>query len=201
MREVADAWRHRPLVWIGTALPLMQMLLLLFDRATHLGWLPEQLGIHTSDVFLFVGLNAAVLFMIFGGKQKTKWTVALFFVVFLFSDVRNYFQWIAYPQYAAREISADLQQRVGQGVLTGQWAPELSLENRINVVPVSHGFVNTEKPFEKYGITHILVWRYPLGGEKFEQWYPHEFIAFKPVASYKIKDSDLVLYEKAGVGE
>jgi hypothetical protein len=61
---------------------------------------------------------------------------------------------------------------------------------------VWYGFVNSNHPFEKYGITHVLAWRYALGGEKFEQWYPEEFRHFHAVCTYRIKDSDLVLYER-----
>jgi hypothetical protein len=105
-------------------------------------------------------------------------------------------KWKLNPEYAATEISADLQRRVGNGVLAGQWAPELCLENKVRTVPVWRGFVNHEDPFGKYGITHVLQWEYALGGEKFAEWYPEAFRNFKPVTKYRIKDSDLVLYEK-----
>src|SRR5262249_4366576 len=109
-----------------------------------------------------------------------------------------YLQWILNPQYNAVTISRDLQNRIGTGVLTGQWAPELCLENHLRAVPAWYGFVNSDRPFEKYGITHLLLWRYPLGDEteRFKQWYPQDFQKYKPVAEYTIKDSDLVLYER-----
>jgi hypothetical protein len=102
------------------------------------------------------------------------------------------------PQYAAVEISADLQDRIGSGVVSGQWASELVLENELQAVPVWKGFVNSERPFERYGITHLLLWRYPLGDElvKFTEWYPEEIKEFEPVAVYRIKDSDLHLYRR-----
>ena len=102
------------------------------------------------------------------------------------------------PEYAAATISRDLQQQVGSGAVTGQWAPELCLENKVRAVPVWYGFVNWQDPFQKYGITHLLLWRYPLGDETklFQQWYPQDFLKFHPVKSYFIKDSEIVLYQR-----
>jgi 4-amino-4-deoxy-L-arabinose transferase-like glycosyltransferase len=194
--QIAAAFRRAPVLWLGMSLPVLQFVILLFDRIAHRGWVPIQLGIHLSDILVFLTLNLAVIIVLLASKQRLKWSVVLFFFAFLASDIRNYLIWMIEPKYTASEISSDLQNRVGNGVLTGQWAPELCLQNHVRVVPVWHGFVNSENPFAKYGITHVLVWKYPLGGEKFEQWYPKEFQQFQPVTMYKIKDSDLILYEK-----
>ena len=124
------------------------------------------------------------------------WIAWGFVIVFLFSDFRNYSAWMLKPQFAALEISKDLQARAPHGVITGQWAPELCLGNDLRAIPVWRGFVNSHDPFRKFGITHVLQWKYPLGGEKFEEWYPEDFRNFRVVTKYRIKGSDLILYER-----
>lgn len=190
LEDLSEAARKKPWMWLGLFLPAVQILLVVMDRWLSLHLVPEQLGIETPDALLFL-LLTPILFL-----RKRQWILLAFLAVFLLSDMRNYIQWTASPVYSAREISQDLQARVKDGVITGQWAPELCLENRLRVVPVWYGFVNSENPFVKYGITHVLVWRYELGGEKFEEWYPDEFRQFHPVTEYRIKDSTVVLYEK-----
>ncbi len=188
--------KSRLLLLVGILVPAAQMSFVLFDRLFSWNILPEQLGIQATDAVIFLLLSAAVPLILIRAREKARWMILAFALAFLGSDMRNYLSWIQKPEFAAAEISQDLQKRVGNGVLTGQWAPELCLENKVRTVPVWHGFVNSEQPFQHYGITHILLWEYTLGGEKFEEWYPQDFQKFRPVAKYKIKNSDLILYEK-----
>ncbi|HSE42188.1 MAG TPA: hypothetical protein VLH08_15595, partial [Acidobacteriota bacterium] len=127
-----------------------------------------------------------------------KWIPLILFFGMIFSDGRNYLHWMIRPEYNAVEISKDLQQRIPDAVISGQWAPELVLENDLRAVPVWKDFVNSDRPFQRFGITHLLLWRYPLGDEleKFSEWYPDELKQFRPLHLYRIKNSDLLLLEK-----
>ena len=194
-RELASGFEERPTrlyLLIGMLIPSAQLGFVLADRWSGWNILPSQLGIQSWDIITFLALTVVFILM----NKKVSWMVLSFAVAFLLCDMKSYLSWALQPEYAAVELSRDLERRVGKGVLTGQWAPELCLENQVRVVPVWHGFVNSEEPFERYGISHVLVWEYPLGGEKFDQWYPEEFRQFLPVAHYRIKNSDLVLYER-----
>jgi 4-amino-4-deoxy-L-arabinose transferase-like glycosyltransferase len=182
--------RVRWLVVAGLLLPVMQIAFVLLDRFAGWNYVPPQLGIHSFDAILFIGFSAVVLI---AKPRKIGW---IFLAVFLLSDLRNYSAWMLHPQYSALKISHDLQNRAPKGVIAGQWAPELCLGNDLRVVPVWRGFVNSGDPFQKYGITDVLQWKYPLGGEKFEEWFPQEFQKFQLVTKYRIKDSDLYLYER-----
>ena len=200
IREVSDNFRTgRTPMWlaIGLLLPAVQFVFLIFDALLNWRIVPSEAHIQMADAFIFLALTAITPFLLIK-KKPIRIFVSVFFVAFLLGDMRSYMQWVLNPQYNAVEISQDLQKRIGTGVLTGQWAPELCLENHLRAVPVWYGFVNSDRPFEKYGITHLLLWRYPLGDEtkKFKQWYPQDFQKYKPVAEYKIKDSALVLYER-----
>lgn len=200
IQDLADSFRSpraRALLLLGIAIPSIQCLFLLGDA--FLGWklVPPELGLQSSDAILFLILTGVMLWM--WTRSSPKWIVVAFLIAFCAGDLRSYLRWAMDPPYQAVEIAQDLQQRVGAGVIAGQWAPEVCLENRVRVVPVWHGFVNSDHPIQKYGITHLLLWRYPLGDEteKFREWYPVDFSRFHPVAEYTIKDSILVLYEKS----
>ncbi|PWT87665.1 MAG: hypothetical protein C5B54_11935 [Acidobacteria bacterium] len=191
-RELSEAIRRRPVVWIGLAIPALQILFVLADRALQWNLVPVQLGIQTLDAVLFLLLTISAFFLF----RKPVSVFFAFFLVFLAGDMWNFVNWQIHPEYQAVTISSDLQKRIGNGVVAGQWAPELCLENRVRAVPVWYGFVNSKSPFQRYGISHLLVWRYALGGEKFEEWYPEDFKNFEPVTRYTIKDSELILYER-----
>jgi hypothetical protein len=191
--------------WIlfGILIPFAQILLLLLDRWTGSGYFPDELGIHSVDAIAFLLLSIFVVWIYIRAPEKTKWIWLAFVFVFICSDIRSYLQWMLRPEYAAISISRDLQTEVRSGAVTGQWAPELCLENKVRAVPVWYGFVNSKDPFRTYGITHLLLWRYPLGDETklFKQWYPSDFPRFQAVKSYFIKHSELVLYERRNESE
>jgi hypothetical protein len=188
--------RFRLVLWIGIALPVLQISFVLVDRWLIWNQVPPQLGIHTFDALLFLLLSFVAMFCFM--KNKTKWIPLILFFGMIFSDGRNYLHWMIKPEYNAVEISKDLQQRIPDAVISGQWAPELVLENDLRAVPVWKDFVNSDRPFQRFGITHLLLWRYPLGDEleKFSEWYPDELKQFRPLHLYRIKNSDLLLLEK-----
>jgi 4-amino-4-deoxy-L-arabinose transferase-like glycosyltransferase len=188
--------RFRSLIYLGIILPPLQLGIVLLDRIAKWNIVPEQLGIHSIDAVLLILLSGVLIWTLKGGGVRRKYLAWAFVAVFLLSDLRNYLSWMVKPEYAAVQISRDLENRAPHGVLTGQWAPELSLGNKLRAIPVWQGFVNSRKPFQRFGITHILQWQYPLGGEKFGQWYPDDFQHFHFVTKYRIKDSDLLLYER-----
>jgi 4-amino-4-deoxy-L-arabinose transferase-like glycosyltransferase len=198
IQDVADSFRSprsRALILIGIALPSIQCLFFLADAWSGWDMIPQQAGIQASDAALFLMLTGVMVWL--WKRPNPKWVVVAFLIAFAAGDLRSYLRWVMDPPYQAVEIAKDLQRRVGTGVVAGQWAPEVCLENKVRVVPVWHGFVNSDHPIQKYGITHLLLWRYPLGdeAEKFSEWYPEEFRLFHPVTEYTIKDSKLVLYE------
>ena len=189
--------RFRFLLWVGVAIPVIQIAFVLADR--WLGWhiVPDQLGIRTSDAIIFVLIS--IFGTIFLMRNKAIWIPAVLIAGMLLSDGRNYLQWMIVPDRSASEISHDLQNRIPNAVLAGQWAPELVLENRLRAVPVWKDFVNSDQPFQRFGITHLLLWRYPLGDEflKFSEWYPDDMKKFVPVKEYRIKNSELILYQRS----
>lgn len=187
----------RLLLWAGMLVPAAQFSFLVLDDVFHWQIVPAEVRSGNFDAIVFLFLTAAGM-VILASKVEMKWMVFAVVLAFLLGDLRSFTTWTIHPSYQAEDVAADLQQRVGSGVIAGQWAPEMCLENRVRVVPVWHGFVNSEDPIRKYGITHLLLWRYPLGDEvqKFQEWYPEEFKQFTEVKEYTIKNSTVVLFEK-----
>lgn len=190
------ARKERLLVWLGILLPAVQFVFVLLDRWAAWGIIPDQLGVSHWSILIYLILTIVVPTILLKSKNPLKLVLVIFVTCFLVTDMKDYVQWKINRQYAALHISRDLENRVGAGTVTGQWAPELCLENHVKNIPVWHGFVNDRDPFARFGITHVLQWEYELGGEQFSEWYPKEFSKFHEVARYRIKNSDLVLYEK-----
>ena len=205
LNSIASAMQSRRTrvgILLGVLLPAVQALLLLGDRLAGSRVFPQELGIHTFDAAIFAALSAGLLWVLLFSPGKTKWMAWAFLAAFILCDLRSYAGWMMRPEYGAETISADLELRLGnRAVVAGQWAPELVLENRLRAVPVWKGFVNSNDPFLRYGITHLLLWRYPLGDElvKFNEWYPEDMKGFRKVAGYTIKNSALELYQREDV--
>ncbi|HSP06921.1 MAG TPA: hypothetical protein VLR94_07070, partial [Acidobacteriota bacterium] len=187
LEDVAAAMKKgRTRLWmtLGLLAPAAQAAFVLIDRYGGSGKIPAQVGIRSVDAIALIILSLLSLAaLIFAGKSSRTIRVA-FLAGFLLCDLRNYAGWMIHPQYSAMNISADLQTRINGGVVSGQWAPELVLQNRLTAVPVWKNFVNSEDPFRRYGITHLVLWRYPLGDEaaKFTEWYPEEMKRFHKIA-------------------
>ena len=199
LKEITRTWntmKWRYLLYAGLLLPVVQLLFVLIDRLAGWNFVPSQLGIHPLDIVLFLILSAILIWSIRSGDSKVKYAAWAFVAVLFLSDLRAYLTWMLKPQHASMEIAKDLERRAPNGVITGQWGPELCLPNRLRVIPIWRGFVNSKASLQELGITHILQWKYPLGGEKFEEWYPEDFKRFQFVTKYRIKDSDLILYER-----
>jgi 4-amino-4-deoxy-L-arabinose transferase-like glycosyltransferase len=190
-------FRSRIVIYFGALLPVAQILFVLFDRWGNWGIVPVELGIHSLDALLLIVLTATVIWSLSRGGKGLQYAACAFVAVLLLSDMRNYLTWMLKPEYNAMQISQDLAKRAPGGIITGQWAPELCLDNKLKVIPVWRDFVNSQNPFETFGITHVLQWKYSLGGEKFEEWYPADFQKFHFVTKYRIKNSDLMLYERS----
>ncbi len=100
--------------------------------------------------------------------------------------------------YQIVTVSRDIARILPAGsVLAGQWAPELVLETPFRAVPVWQNFVNWKDPFNRYGITHVLSWEYPLGNELVLQkkWFPEVMAEAHKIKTYTIKNSPVTLWQ------
>lgn len=108
--------------------------------------------------------------------------------------------WHVRRQYSILDAAEDIARRLPPGsVVGGQWAPELCLESSLAAVPIWRGFVNWDRPFARFGITHMLSWVYPLGNELEHQrnWFPDEMKDAVELTRYSIKGTPVVLWEIA----
>ncbi len=114
-------------------------------------------------------------------------------------SVRSYVAWFAHRRQVVFTVSRELGTRLERAVFTGQWAPELCLENRHRAVPVWPGFVNASgDPFRRFGITHGLIWGRHWA--QFARWFPDEFARARILDTLWVKDSPVVLcaFEDSG---
>lgn len=95
---------------------------------------------------------------------------------------------------ASRELSEHLPEHA---VIAGQWAPQLCLETPYRAIPMWTGFVNDTAPRDRFGITHVLSWEYALGNELTfqKQWFPEMMNNARRMAVFRIKNSDVSLWE------
>ncbi len=103
----------------------------------------------------------------------------------------QYLHWFGGRTHEIYSTSKALGERFHTVTFTGQWAPVLCLENRHRAVPVWPGFINGEEPFERYAITHGLIWG--RHWKRFNEWFPEEFGNAAVLDTLWIKESPVVL--------
>jgi 4-amino-4-deoxy-L-arabinose transferase-like glycosyltransferase len=124
--------------------------------------------------------------------------VIIVLMVFLSIHVVRMVYWQNTRTYQVISTSREIGRILPEdAVIAGQWAPELCLENSCTAIPMWDGFVNFKRPFDRYGITHVLSWQYPLGDELTLQrsWFPGQMATARAIRVFTIKDSPVVLWE------
>ncbi|MGB3976422.1 MAG: hypothetical protein WBM02_12580 [bacterium] len=160
-----------------------------------------------------IGLTAVEGFSVIGAVSLLIWTAVWGFIVFFparmtrrlalqalvfclaFQAIIVGFRLIN-RTYDLLNTSRDLARILPEkSVLAGQWAPELVLETPFRAIPLWKNFVNWEDPFTRYGVTHLLCWRYPLGNEcsHQEEWFPEICRQAELIGTYSIKKSDVLI--------
>src|SRR5262249_964600 len=104
--DVGKELRSRFWIWIGMAIPAIQIALVLIDRVCKLNYLPPQLGISSVDALIFLVLTATSFFF----WKRPRWVLIAFAAAFLLGDMHSYLDWMIHPQFQAVEISRDLEQ-------------------------------------------------------------------------------------------
>jgi|GEM_PF-1804365 len=106
-------------------------------------------------------------------------------------QVNHFITWASNRNYDILSTSTELGSRFPGGIFTGQWAPVLCMENENQAIPVWPGFINESEPFQRYGITHGVIWE--RHWDRFNEWYPQEFAAAYILDTLTIKDSPVLL--------
>ncbi|MBN1878514.1 hypothetical protein JW823_00205 [bacterium] len=153
-----------------------------------------------SDLGAIVTLLFTLLinYLVFMKKKMPKrYSAALIAASLIFQSVYVGYRLFT-RSYDVLESSRYLAQHLpDNSVLAGQWAPQLALETTFKDIPTWKEFVNWKDPFNRFGITHILAWEYPLGNELDLQrrWFPAEMSRAEQIHTFMIKNSPVSLWK------
>jgi hypothetical protein len=92
--------------------------------------------------------------------------------------------WILQPEYTIKQSSEDLARRIpSNAVVTGQFAIQLTFDTELRAVPVWGGYYNSDRPFERYGISHLVLWDYndKMEIRNFEEHFPEAMARARPL--------------------
>ncbi len=106
--------------------------------------------------------------------------------------------WTLQPKTSIGDAAKDLRKTLpNDAVVTGQFAIQLTFDSRLRAVPVWAGYYNSESPFQRYGIDYLLLWDYNRKYEirHFQEHYPAVMERAREIRRYRIKDSNVILYE------
>ncbi|MFQ5498166.1 MAG: hypothetical protein ACE5FH_00700 [Candidatus Zixiibacteriota bacterium] len=112
--------------------------------------------------------------------------------------IDDYYYWWQRPTFTARDNSADLSRILGPGaVVSGPYAPSLTLENNIPAVIHMFGVTNPDPDlFTRFPITHLLL---DTGNEsRAEEDYPEVMDSAKLVSTYHVGLKKIRLIRVAG---
>mgnify|MGYP005854354181 FL=1 len=86
-----------------------------------------------------------------------KLIIIILILVSTFININQYVTWQINKTYKVRDISRKLGEELKDAFIAGLTAPAFNLENRHKSLFLWENFVNYEKPFEKYPITHAIL--------------------------------------------
>jgi 4-amino-4-deoxy-L-arabinose transferase-like glycosyltransferase len=132
------------------------------------------------------------------GRMRSPSGAAALLGAYLIVEGAGTMSWILQPEYTIEESSKDLARRLPRdAVVTGQFAIQLTFDTPLRAVPVWGGYYNSDRPFERYGITHLLLWTFNQRKEirNFEEHFPQAMARARVIHRYWIKRSDVLLYD------
>ncbi len=84
--------------------------------------------------------------------------VYIILIAFVLISAYQYGDWFLNPKYTMIEASRDIGKMIPEGSLVaGLWSPILTLENKNRCLLIWEGFINYERPFERYDIEYLLI--------------------------------------------
>lgn len=151
-------------------------------------------------------ISALIMIWVILYKQKkmpslqwpAKVLVVLVFILVTYKGYLDYSFWFKRASFSSEESSIDLGKILGPGaVLSGPYAPYLTLENNLGTVIHMFG-VSSPDPdlFKKYPVTHLLV---DSGNEsRAKEDYPDIMESATHLLTYHLADQKIRLYRIAG---
>lgn len=88
---------------------------------------------------------------------STKFIIAVLVLLSTILNIHQYIIWQINKTYKVRDISRKLGEDLKDAFIAGLTAPAFNLENRHKSLFLWENFVNYEKPFEKYPLTHAIL--------------------------------------------
>ncbi len=214
---ISYIWKcKRALNWgrlnVGTYLAMLVIsLIVVYQLGKGLSLL-NSFGFYWSDdrgmiYAIALGLSVASLLLIIiyrrGSIYLPTTPVRLFVVALLLLTTlihsRKYIEWLVRPAFTMQEASRDLGFVLSEtAVLSGPFAPLLTLENRLQTVIHMFGVTDPDPViFAKYGFTHLLL---DSGNEKKANEYYPEIIDSAPLlVSYNLGKRTARLFQVAGL--
>jgi 4-amino-4-deoxy-L-arabinose transferase-like glycosyltransferase len=148
-------------------------------------------------VFFLIRLWPDSLSLSFSPLIK-KITILLILLGVIFFNGKPYLDWALHPKFKLRDISLDLGKAFDHAVISGLWAPVISLENKHRAHESFPGFVNDEKDFlEKFQITHVFA-STAFNNQEIDYYrrnFPQAMRKARLLAKYPVWRTEMLLYE------
>ena len=197
-KQHVNGFKLFQIAWL--LIPVLANLIFLTDqfwdgKFSGFGRLP---GFSNMDTLLFIITGLLFITALLNRKIRRTHMMLILFVVCMGLQAGRSVTGLMNREYSvfnsARELAAILPP---DSVVMGQWAPELCLESDFTAIPMWKGFVNDKNPFQRFGVTHVLSWEYPLGNELELQrlWFPTEMGSVKQIKQFTIKGTSVILWE------
>lgn len=127
-----------------------------------------------------------------------KTAILLIILGVVYFNGRPYLDWALHPKFKLRDISADLGKAFDHAVISGLWAPVISLENKHRAHESFPGFVNDEKDFlDKFQVTHVFA-STAFNNQEIDYYrrnFPVAMREARLLAKYPVWLTEMLLYE------
>lgn len=118
-----------------------------------------------------------------------RMTAVIFIVGFMLVQGAGLIGWLGSPTHTVRDINRYLDRFPEEGAFTGQWAGALCLATSHRVIPVFTGFVNDDRPFERFCIRYALLWQEYGHTDMFFREYPEVSHDATHLEDFRVKNT------------
>ncbi len=127
--------------------------------------------------------------------------VALMVIISIGVQIRYFAAWAQVPLFTTRDASRDLGLILSPGaVLTGPYAPALTVENKLGAITHTFGYGTADRGFlHRFPITHLALDR--SNTDIVSNLYPELMARAEPVAQYYISCRKVSIFRIAGLTE
>lgn len=146
-------------------------------------------------ILLWMGYLSLLILPIIKSLQIRKYVLVGILLLALTSNLFLYQRFFLNPTFHIKGASMQIQQLPQNSFLTGQAAPRLAFDSKLQTILAYPGWFNDRNTFQRFPVTHIISVEKYNEHRWIKKRYPQQFSQFRKVAKLPYWDTHFILWE------